>query len=228
MASRDVGREPRQEHGCAPPCRVDRKRKDGTSADAVCPLCAPTCPSLCPPCSCACVSAPAMRGPVLPHVLGGWVPASAGGGRKWLGPWGCCGAALSARRPVCPGPCGARSCGRAGHVLCGGPALHQCRGDASEHLCSGDPGAGPFSGGILGTAAVGHHLWPPPSVMKTTDVPRNGPVPWEAPGYSTGLSCAETHAEALPGFHPKPVLLEVSQPPWLPVPQGLRPATWPT
>lgn len=80
VASRDVGGEPRQEQGCAPPCRVDRKRKDGTSADAVCPLCAPTCPSLCPPCSRACVSAPAMRGPVLPHVLGGWVPASAARG----------------------------------------------------------------------------------------------------------------------------------------------------
>lgn len=128
-------------------------------------------------------------------------------------------AVLSGRRPVCPGRCSARSCGRAGHVLCGGPALHQCRGDASEHLCSGDPGAGPFSGGILGTAAVGHHPWPPLSVMRTTDVPRNGPVPWEVPGYSTGLSCAETHAEALPGFHPKPVLLEVSQSPRV---SGLR------
>lgn len=68
------GRRPRAPPGTGvcPSVRVDRKRKDGTSADAVCPLCAPTCPSLCPPCSRACVSAPAMRGPVLPHVLGGW------------------------------------------------------------------------------------------------------------------------------------------------------------
>lgn len=29
-------------------------------------------------------------------------------------------------------------------------------------------------------------------------------------------------------FTPKPVLLEVSQPTWLPVPWGLRPVTWPT
>lgn len=47
--------------------------KDGTTTDAVCPSRVPLPVSPVP--TRVCVSVPAMRGPALVHVLGGWVPA---------------------------------------------------------------------------------------------------------------------------------------------------------